>query len=207
MRIVSLLSWTAILLGCVGIAAGGAFHVPKGTYLGVFLIGAGFALAGLESLCTRRMSLRSFGDTSEAYAGAPAVIWGLMATIIGIAFIGAAYAMHAGAWRATVDRLAAHPGPAFVAIGALLAGAGALLMVRGNDAGALWRALLVRYPRLVIGLAIVLTGLLLAGTGAWETVHPRGFERHLRSREGAYARVVCDTWKHLLRGQLGMRAR
>jgi hypothetical protein len=207
MRIVAFLSWAAIVAGAVGIAAGRVFDVPKGLYFGVFLIGAGFTAGGLESLITRRMSLRFFGETSEDYAGAPAIIWGLMALLIGIAFIDAAYLMQSGGWRSTIAQLARHPGPAFLAIGLLIAGAGALLIVQSGERYSVWRTVFVRYPRMLIGLVIVLIGLCAAGIGTWEWTSPRPFDRYVRSPEGIYVRAVCDAWKDFMRGNIRLQRR
>jgi len=202
MRILTLLSWTAIVLGAVGIVAGKTFHVLQSLHLGVFLIGAGFALGGLESLVTRRMSLISSSDTGEHYAGAPAVIWGLMALLVGAAAIDAAYLMQAGLWRTTVGQLIRHPGPAFCATGLLLAGAGALLMVRPDRCSGRWRTFLVRYPRALVGAAILLTGVLAIAIGAGEWINPRGLDHYVRPPHDAYLRAVRETWMTAMRGLL-----
>ncbi len=199
MRISSLLSWSAIVVGVMGVVAGRVFHVPKGLYLGVCVIGVGFAVAGLESLVTRRMSLRP-SETSEHYAGVPAVIWGLMASLIGAAAIAAAYSLRAGSWHATTSQLLRHPGPAWAAIGLLTAGAGALLMVQSDRRSNIWRALFVRYPRTLIGLAVLLAGLLAAGIGVWEWFDPYGFNRYVHATHDVHLRAALAAWRSIMRG-------
>ena len=58
MRIAAFIEYCAFALGIVGIAAGNAFDLPKGVELGIFVIGVGFALAGLEGIITRQLALR-----------------------------------------------------------------------------------------------------------------------------------------------------
>jgi hypothetical protein len=199
MRIVSTLSWAAIVFGAAGIFAGHEFQVPKGVHFSVFLIGAGFALGGMESLFTHRMSFLSSSDTAEEYAGVPAVIWGLMALLIGAAAIGAAYLLRAGLWRATVNQLAAHPGLAWAAIGLLLAGAGVLLTVHPDRRSSLAKTLFIRYPTTLIGIAIVLAGLLVTGIGLWEWHDPRGFNHYVETKRDVDLRAVREAWKTFLR--------
>lgn len=199
MRIVTLLSWAAIVLGAAGIFAGHELHVPRGVDLGVFMIGAGFALGGMESLLTRRISFRSSSDAGEHYAGAPAVIWGLMALLIGAAAIGAAYLMRAGLWRATINQLVRHPGLAWAVIGLLLAGAGALLMVHPDRRRSLARTLFIRYPTTLIGMAIVLAGVLVTGIGLWEWHDPHGFNHYVGTTHDVPLHMIREAWATFVR--------
>jgi hypothetical protein len=58
MRMLAFIEFTAILIGIVGMIAGHFLVIPKGFNLGVFLVGAGIALGGLESVATRHMGFR-----------------------------------------------------------------------------------------------------------------------------------------------------
>lgn len=90
MRLTGFIEVAAIAIGIAGVVAGQYFGLPKGVHLGVFLIGAGIALGGLEAIATRRM---------------PAVIIGLLALAVGAAFVASAYLLAEGQWHATVHRL------------------------------------------------------------------------------------------------------
>src|SRR5690242_18634925 len=143
MRLFAFLEYTAVVVGIIGMVASRFFFLPKGFHLGLFLIGAGFALGGLESLFARRMSFRFASHAGEGYDGAPAMIWGGMALLIGAALIGAAYLMEQGLWHTTVNRLMRRPGPGIAAAGLLVSGTGALLMFNPRRHG-IWWTLFVR---------------------------------------------------------------
>ncbi len=78
MRLLALIEYAAVVIGIIGMIAGRFFALHKGFEFGVFMAGAGIALGGIEALATRRMCFRPSEDAYEAYAGAPAVIVGLM---------------------------------------------------------------------------------------------------------------------------------
>ena len=181
MRLLPFLEYWAIVVGIVAIPAAKLFAIPKGFHLGVFLIGAGIALGGLESLATRRMSFRASSEAGEDYAGAPAVIWGLMALLVGAAVIAAAYLMDAGLWRNAVNYLTRRPGPVLAGGGLVIAGAGALLMFNRSGRRGAWWILLVRIPKTLVGLALVVAGIAGVALGVWEWLDPRSFERIARA--------------------------
>ncbi|MGQ0522085.1 MAG: hypothetical protein ACT4P8_00305 [Betaproteobacteria bacterium] len=58
MRLLALLEYTLVIVGIIGMIAANFFFLPKGFHLGIFLVGAGLAVGGLESLFARRMSFR-----------------------------------------------------------------------------------------------------------------------------------------------------
>ena len=176
-RIPTFIAMAAILAGIVGIIAGRFFGVPKGFDLGVFLIGAGLALGGLEALFTRRMAFRTYADQYEAYGGTPAVIVGLMALLVGAALIGCAYLLAEGVWHSTLGHLRQRPGPALIGAGVLAAGAGVLMMLNPRGRRGTWWTLLVRVPRWILGLVIVLAALAAIGLGIWECLEPQAYDR------------------------------
>lgn len=181
MRLLTLLEYAAVIAGIIAVVAGRFFALSKGVHLGVFLIGAGIALGGLESVLTRRLGFRTAEDSGEIYAGAPAVILGLMALLVGAAIIAAAYALDAGRWDATVRLLNARPAPLLATGGLLLMGVGALMTfnLRGRT-GLAW-LLLVRAPRTLLGVVLVVVGLAGIGLAAWEWREPSAFNRFVRS--------------------------
>src|SRR5258705_5445623 len=111
MRLLSFFQYVALVVGCVGIVAGQFFGIAKAFNLGVFVVGAGFALAGIDSLVTRRMCFRPSDDVYENYAGTPAVIVRLMVLVVGAGMIGAAYLPDNEQWDATVGYLTRRPAP------------------------------------------------------------------------------------------------
>ncbi len=58
MRLLGFLEFVIVFIGVAGMAAANTYFLPKGIHLGLFLVGAGIALGGLESIFTRQMSFR-----------------------------------------------------------------------------------------------------------------------------------------------------
>jgi hypothetical protein len=182
MRLTAFLYCAAVILGIAGVVAGQFVVVPSGFFhFGVGLIGIGFALGGLESVMQRRIGFRMSDDGYQDYDGVPALIVGSMALLVGAAIIAAAYLHAEGQWSATLNTLARRPGPALGAAGFLLGGTGVLMMLspRGRQGWA-W-ALLVRAPKILLGLALLLAGLAVIALGAWEFVQPLAFDRFVRT--------------------------
>jgi hypothetical protein len=200
-RFFSFFEYLAVFIGVIAIAAGTFFALPKGVYLGIFLIGAGIALGGFESVWTRRMCFRNSEDKWETYAGAPALIVGLMALLVGVAVIASAYLLADGQWYSTVGYLTRRPAPLLTAGGLLLIGTGVLMMLnpRGRR-GAAW-TLLVRIPRSLLGLVLVAAGLAGIGLGVWEWLEPVAFDRFRRSLPQP---LDWRGWERWLRGLLGL---
>jgi hypothetical protein len=173
MRLLAFLQYAAIVIGSIGVVAGQFFALPKGFHLGVFVAGAGFALAGIDALVTRRMAFRPSDDVYENYAGAPAVIVGLMVLSVGAGMIAAAYLLDNDQWQRTVSYLTRRPGPVIAAGGVFLAGLGILMMLNPQGrSGWAWR-ILVYFPRWLIGVAVVAAGLTSVGLGVWEWLDPQ----------------------------------
>ena len=149
--------------------------------MGVFLIGAGILLGGLESIVTRRMEFRISDDSFEAYAGAPAVIAGLMALLVGTAVIAAAYVLADGRLHSTVNLLTRRPAPVLIAAGLLVIGIGVLMMLNPQGRSGLAWTLLVRVPRSLLGFVLVTGELAGIGLGAWEWREPLAYDRFVSS--------------------------
>ncbi len=181
MRLLAFIEFTAVIIGIIGVIAGQYFALPKGFHLGVFLIGAGIALGGLESVLTRRMCFRASDNAYEDYAGAPAMIVGLMALLIGTGVIATAYLLSDGLWTSSVHYLTRRPVLVLIAAGLLLIGLGALMMLNPRGRRSLAWTLLVRVPRSLLGFILVAGGLAGIGLGAWEWLEPLAFDRFVRS--------------------------
>lgn len=181
MRFLAFFEYLAVFVGIIAVIAGKFFALPKGVYLGIFLIGAGIALGGFESVWTRRMCFRNSEDKFEAYAGMPAMIVGLMALLVGGALIATAYLLADGLWYSTLHYLTRRPAPVLVAAGLLLIGTGVLMMLnpRGRS-GVAWM-LFVRIPRGTLGFVVIVAGLASIALGVWEWLEPLAFDRFTKS--------------------------
>jgi hypothetical protein len=181
MRLVAFLQYIALLIGSIGMIAGQFFGLAKGFNLGVFVAGAGFAIAGIDSLVTRRMCFRPSDDVYENYGGTPAVIVGLMALVVGAAMIGAAYLLDNDHWQSTANYLIRRPAPLLAVGGLFLIGFGVLMMLNPlGRSGWVWR-ILVYFPRSLLGLVVVAAGIAIIGLGAWEWREPQGYRAFVKT--------------------------
>jgi hypothetical protein len=175
-RILALLEYAAIAIGIVAMVAGKFFGVQKGFELGLFLVGAGIALGGIEGVVTRRMALRSAEEAYEVYAGTPALVVGVMLLVAGAATIGAAYVLAEGHWASTVSYLRNRPAALLIAAAVPLIGIGVLLILNPRGSGGTLWTLFVYVPRALLGLVLVVAGLGAVALGAWEFLDPRAFD-------------------------------
>lgn len=175
MNLLGFIELAALVIGVIAAIAGEFFGLHKGLHLGVFLIGAAFALGGLESLGTRRMCFRLSEDAGEAYAGTPAVAVGIVVLMIGAAAIAAAYLLSDGLFHSALARLSRRPAPALAAGGVLLACAGLFFMTAMGIVGRLFGALLL------------LAGIAGVALGAWEWTDPAAFDEFARKVLAAVA--------------------
>ena len=176
MRLIAFLEYVAVVIGVVAMIAGHFFALPKAFHLGVFLVGAGIALGGIEALFTRRMPFRPSQDAYENYAGAPALIVGLMALVVGAGAIASAYLLDMAQWHATVHSLMRRPAPLLGVAGLFLIGIGVLMTLNplGRHSWA-WR-ILVYAPRIALGILVIAAGIAVSGLGAWEWLEPEAFD-------------------------------
>jgi hypothetical protein len=181
MRLMSFLAFVGVVIGSVGMIAGQFFGLAKGLHLGVFVAGAGFAIAGIDSLVTRRMCFRPSDDVYENYAGLPAVIVGLMVLAVGAAMIGAAYLLDNDHWHSTANYLMRRPAPLLGVGGLFLIGFGILMMLNPQGRSSwVWR-ILVYFPRSLAGLVVVAAGIAVIGLGAWEWLEPPGYRAFVKT--------------------------
>ncbi len=194
MRITTFLAFSLMVFGAIGIAAARYFALPKGVHLGIFAIGTGVLIGALESLYTRRMSLRASNEAAAAYDGIPAMIWGLMLLLVAGCVIGAAYAMDAGRWNAVTGYLNQRPGALYALSGLLLMGAGALAFVNPQGQRVWWKTLLFRLPRVLFAVLLTLAGMVALACGAWEWLDPRDFQKGSRVILSIIESSLPDGW-------------
>ena len=193
MRLSTFLEYAAIVLGAIAIFAGRHYALAKGIHLGILLIGVGLAAGGIESLYSRRMSLRFSEDAAEGYSGFPALVWGMMLLLVGGALIGYAYMLDTGVWPRAERLLKQNPGIVYVAAGMLLAGFSVLLFTDTNANRNLWQTLLLRVPRVIAAVLMLMLGIAAIAAGAWQIADPQGysqFERQGRARLDAAFRAM-----------------
>lgn len=181
MRLLALIEYGAVAIGIVAVIASRFFALTKGVQLGVFLVGAGFAFAGLWGVFTRRMPFRTSNDAFESYAGLPALIVGLMALAVGAGAIVSAYLLDMGQWHATVSYLTRRPAP-LLGMGALfLIGTGVLMVLNPQGQHSwVWR-ILVYIPRATVGILALVAGIAGLGLGGWEWRDPEAFDAFVAS--------------------------
>ena len=202
MRFLAFFEYLAVFIGIIAVVAGKFFALSKGVYLGIFLIGAGIALGGFESVWARRMCFRNSEDKWEAYAGTPAMIVGLMALLIGGTIVASAYLLADGLWYSTVHYLTRRPAPVLIAAGLLLIGTGSLMLLNPRGRQGLAWTLFVRIPRGTLGVVVIAAGLAGIVLGVWEWFQPLAFDRFANTLPQT---VDWHVWERWIRGLLGLR--
>jgi hypothetical protein len=188
----------AIVIGAIAIFAGRHYALAKGVHLGILLIGAGLAMGGIESLYSRRMSLRFSEDAAEGYSGFRALVWGMMLLLAGAALIGYAYMLDVGVWPRAERLLKQNPGIVHIAAGMLLAGFSVLLFTDLDANRNRWQTLLLRVPRVILALLVLTCGVAGISAGAWQIADPQGyaqFERQFRARVDAGLKAIREAIK------------
>jgi hypothetical protein len=200
MRLLPIIEYSTVVIGIIAVIASRYFALPAGFHLGLSLIGAGIALAGLESVLTGRMSFRLSGGTSKDYVGPPATIFGLMALLIGATLIGCAYLLTAGIWDSTLNHLSRRPGLALIGAGLLAVGAGLLMMINTLwHSGPAWK-LVVRALWSLLGFILIVAGLPIIGLGIWELLDPLAFDRFVSDLQKRLDLRAFERWWERLSG-------
>src|SRR5262245_6150617 len=184
MRLIAFFQYAAVVIGAIGMVAGQFFGLAKFLHLGVFLAGAGFALAGIDALVTRRMVFRPSDDVYENYAGPPALLVGLMALAVGAAMIASAYLLDNDQWHSTYHSLLRRPAPLLAAAGLFLIGFGVLMLLNPHGYTSWWWRILVYLPRSLVGVVIITAGIAGIGLGVWEWLQPQAFDAFVKKLPG-----------------------
>jgi hypothetical protein len=191
-RLIAFIEYAAVLAGIAAMIAGHFFGLAKGFQFGVFLVGAGIALAGFEAVATQRMGFRTSDDAYQHYAGAPALIIGLMCLLIGSAILGSAYLLAEGLWPRTEAYLARRPAPLLGAAGILIMGMGVLMTLNPRGlSGWAWR-LFVYVPRFLLGVVLIVAGLAAMAGGVWEWLEPQAFQEFVQQLPRHLERIAAS---------------
>jgi hypothetical protein len=175
LRLLTFIEFAAILTGAIALLAGTQFNVLNDSHIGLYLIGAGLALAGVEALYSREMSLLFSGESAPRHSGFPAIVWGLMLLCAGVALIGYADLSRTGLWPRAAASLTLYPGASYAAAGLLMIGMSILLYVDSGSARNWLRTLLLRVPRVLLAIVLLLVGITVTAGGTWQLLEPQGF--------------------------------
>jgi hypothetical protein len=176
LRLLTFIEFAAILTGAIALLAGTQFNVLNDSHVGLYLIGAGLALAGAEALYSREMSLLFSGESAPRHSGFPAIVWGLMLLCVGVALVGYADLSRTGLWPRVAASLTLYPGASYVAAGLLMIGMSILLYVDSGSARNWLRMLLLRVPRVLLAIVLLLVGITVTAGGTWQLLEPQGFD-------------------------------
>jgi hypothetical protein len=186
--------YCALISGIFIVATGRKSASERDVALGMALVAAAFLIGGLAAIITKRMSFRFFGSVRAGYAGAAALVAGVMQLIAGGLAAAAAQALATGAWQARLDALLANPWPVLIPLGFLLIGAGLLMMRRSSDRVGLLGTLLYLVPKTLIAVAALAAGAaILAGWG-WKIYDPQAFGGFLSLVPDEYMKLLAKGW-------------
>ncbi|HUL92697.1 MAG TPA: hypothetical protein VLV56_10140 [Burkholderiales bacterium] len=194
LNLLSVVEYCALIAGIFVVVTGRQSASEQDTALGMVLIGAALLLAGVGSMVTKRMSFRFFGSLRAGYAGATALIAGMMQLIAGGLAVAAAHALATHAWQARLDALLANPWPLLIPLGLLLIGAGLLLVRRSSDyVGPLGTVLFV-VPKTLAGVAVLGAGAAILAGWAWKIYDPEAFQTFVRLVPDEDVKLLANGW-------------
>jgi len=194
LNLLPFVEYCALLAGVLAVVEGRRSAAEQYVTLGILLVGAALLLAGLASIVTKRMSFRFYGSARTSYAGATALITGMMQVIVGGLTVAAAYALATHVWQAKLDALLTNPWPLLIPLGLLLIGAGLLLVRRSSSYfGPLWTVLFI-LPKTVTGIAALGAGAALLVGWAWKIYDPEAFLGIVRLVPDEYMNLLAAWW-------------
>lgn len=184
--------YCALIYGIFVAWTGRQSAAERDVALGVGLVGAALLVGGLASIVTRRMSFRFYVNPRVGYAGAAAIIAGLMQLIAGGLAAAAAHALATHTWQARLDALLVNPWPLLIPLSLLLICAGLLLMRPSSDrVGPLGTVLFV-VPKTLIAVAAVGAGAAILGGWGWKIYDPQAFQSFLSLVPDEYAKLLAN---------------
>jgi len=194
LNLLPFVEYCALISGIFVVAAGRRSASERDVVLGMALVGAAFLLAGAAAIVTKRMSFRFYGHVRAGYAGAAALIAGLMQLILGGLALAAAHALATQVWQARLDALLANPWPLLIPLGFLMIGAGLLLMRPSSDRVGPLGTVLYLVPKALTAVAALGAGAaILAGWG-WKIYDPQAFRSFLSLLPEEYLKLLANGW-------------
>jgi hypothetical protein len=187
--------YCALIAGIFVVWTGQQSAAERDVALGVALVGGALLIGGLASIVTKRMSFRFYVDPRAGYAGAWAIIAGLMQVIAGGLAAAAAHALATHIWQARLDALHANPWPLLIPLSLLLLCAGLLLMRPSSDRVGPLGTVLFLVPKTLIALAALGVGAAILGGLGWKIYDPQGFQSFLSLVPDEYMKLLANGWK------------
>jgi len=193
-NLLPLLEYGAFLMGMVLVVTGRKSGSERTVALGMLLIGASLLLGAAASIVTRRMSFRFYRSARAGYAGATALITGMMQAILGGLAVVTAHAHSTHVWQEKLYDLLDNPWPLLIPLGLLLIGAGLLLMRRSSRSIGALGTLLFTLPKTLIGLAALGAGAAIVVGWAWSIRDPQEFDRLVRLVPQEHMNLLQNGW-------------
>ncbi len=186
--------YCVLVAGIVFIVQGRRSAAERDVALGILLVGVALLLAGLASIVTKRMSFRFYRSARTSYAGATALITGMMQVIVAGLAVATAYALATHVWQARLDALLTNPWPLLIPLGLLLIGAGLLLVRRSsNYVGPLGTVLFI-LPKTLTGVAVLGAGAAILIGWAWTIYDPQAFLSLVRVVPDEDMKLLANWW-------------
>lgn len=186
------IEYCALISGTFFVWTGWQSAAERDAALGVGLVAGALLVGGLASIVTRRMSFRFYVSVRVGYAGAAAIIAGLMQLIAGGLAAAAAYALATHTWQARLDALLVNPWPLLIPLSLLLICAGLLLMRPSSDRVGPLGTVLFLVPKTLIALAALGAGAAILGGWGWKIYDPQAFQSFLSLVPHEYARLLAN---------------
>lgn len=194
LNLLPFVEYCALIAGIVTVAEGRRSAAEQDVALGMLLVGAALLLAGLASIATKRLSFRFYVSARTSYAGATALITGMMQVIVGGLAVAAAYALATHVWQAKLDALLTNPWPLLIPLGLLLIGAGLLLVRRSSSyVGPLGTVLFI-LPKTLTGVAALGAGAAILVGWAWKIYDPQAFLSFVRLFPDEDMKLLASWW-------------
>jgi hypothetical protein len=188
------IEYCALVGGIFAVAAGRKSASEQDVALGMLLIGAALLLAGMVSIVTQRMSFRFYGSARAGYAGATALITGMMQVIVGGLAVATAHALATDVWQSNLDALLANPWPLLIPLGLLLVGAGLLLVRRPSSYVGPIGTMLFVLPKTLTGIAALGAGAAILVGWAWNIYDPQAFRSFVRLLPDEDMNLLANWW-------------
>jgi hypothetical protein len=194
LNLLPFVEYCALISGIFIVTAGRKSASEQDVALGMLLVGAALLLGGLASIVTKRMSFRFYASVRAGYAGAAALIAGMMQVIVGGLAVAAAHALATHAWQARLDALLANPWPVLIPLALLLIGAGLLLARRSSSyVGPLGTVLFI-VPKTLTAVAALGAGATLLAGWAWKIYDPQAFHAFVSLVPAEYMNLLANGW-------------
>lgn len=195
LNLLPVVEYCALISGILVLMTGGQSAAERDVALGVALVGGALLVGGLASIVTRRMSFRFYVNPRAGYAGAAAIIAGLMQVIAGGLAAAAAHALATHTWQARLDGLLVNPWPLLIPISLLLICAGLLMMRPSRDRVGPLGTVLFLVPKTLIAVLAVGAGAAILGGWGWKIYDPQAFQSFLSLVPDEYVKLLANGWK------------